>query len=97
MSNLYVYYQLRQDQIALARSAVTRLFTAARPLCRTMRLMQRQWSADKVDNLLTWMEIYEDISDVEDLQQCLQQTLPASGLLSLIHSQRQSEYFFPLE
>jgi hypothetical protein len=43
------------------------------------------------------MEIYEDITDVEDLQQCLQQTLPASGLLSLIHGQRQSEFFFPLE
>jgi hypothetical protein len=42
------------------------------------------------------MEIYEDVIDVETLQQYLQQSLAESGLLPLIQGQRHSEYFFAL-
>jgi hypothetical protein len=96
MLQLYVYYQLAQEQIPLAQSGVAHLFTAARPFCRSVRLMQRQWSADKPDKLLTWMEIYVDVPDLDRLQQCLQQALPDSGLLSAIQGQRHCECFFAL-
>jgi hypothetical protein len=97
MSNLYVYYQLQVEHIPSARSAVARLFSAARPYCGATRLMQGEQSAtEQTNHSVTWMEIYEDVIDVETLQQCLQQSLAESGLLPLIQGQRHSEYFFAL-
>jgi hypothetical protein len=62
-----------------------------------MRLMQgEQPVTEQANHSVTWMEIYEDVIDVETLQQCLQQILPESGLLPLIQGRRHSECFFAL-
>lgn len=96
MLQIYIYYQLEQEHIATARRAVEYLFSRAHPFCHSTRLMQREWHADNPDNLLTWMEIYEDVSDAEGLQECLQRALPESGLLPVIQGQRHIECFLPL-
>ena len=89
MQGFYVYYRIASPQQAAVQAAVLQLFTLLQAQTGIQgRLLRR------VDDVTTWMEVYEGIADAEAFSSALQQNTRSSGLQALLGStQRVIERF----
>ncbi|MPS30371.1 DUF4936 family protein [Pigmentiphaga sp.] len=90
MHNLYVYYKLPVAQRAAALAPARQVLEAGRAWSARVALLARPTP----DNgMATWMEVYEDVSDIPGLEAALAEAVQASGLAPLLPAPRRSEVF----
>ncbi len=88
MTDIYVYYRVHAGAQQAARAAVATIFTALRQSTGVRgRLTQR------VDDPLTWMESYLEVTDTDAFEPALARALAASGLTECVNGERHMEYF----
>jgi hypothetical protein len=75
----FIYYRIDAGRIAAARAAVARLLA---------RVEERTGVAghclQRADDALTWMEIYEPVTDAEAFEMHLREALAHSGLAACL-------------
>ena len=88
MTHVYVYYRIHDGTQVAANAAVARLFDAVRQSTGvTGALSQR------VDDPLTWMESYSQVTDWMALESALADALTPSGLPAYLNGDRHVERF----
>ncbi|GAA5182857.1 hypothetical protein GCM10025771_33100 [Niveibacterium umoris] len=91
-ASVFIYYALRAgSEEHAAVSAVELLETVARRCGATGRLMRR------ADDPLTWMEVYEGVTDVQRLRTELDTALERSGLAAWLAGPRHIEVFVTVQ
>jgi hypothetical protein len=85
----YIYYKSQIEHAAAIRHCVGLLCAELTGKLNHLPRLQRRPAAS--DGLITWMEIYLDVS--EDFEQILNEAVAKCGMQTLIHGERRLEYF----
>ncbi|WP_424195435.1 DUF4936 family protein [Ampullimonas aquatilis] len=88
MRHLYIYYKTRPELADTVQTAFAQLVNL---LNHRGRLMRRPASPDATDNLVTWMEVFENLPD--DFEARLKQALIQTGFAYRVASPRHTEAF----
>ncbi|MDX3905425.1 MAG: DUF4936 family protein [Pigmentiphaga sp.] len=93
MTNLYVYYKLSDADRKHALAPAHHVVAAGRAWSKRTALLARPSSDGGV---ATWMEVYEDVADTQQLEAALAAAVDESGLARFLTGKRRSELFVEL-
>ena len=88
MTDVYIYYRIRAGSQEAAREAVERVFEALRRRLGVVGSLSR-----RVDDPLTWMETYLQVSDDAAFEPALSRAVAASDLPECVDGERHIERF----
>ncbi|MCK9509472.1 MAG: DUF4936 family protein [Pigmentiphaga sp.] len=91
--SVYIYYKLADAHQEAALAPAQDVLRAGASHARRVLLQRRP---DSKEGIATWMEVYEDVTDVPALLQALDQAVARNQLDSYLASPRLAEQFVPL-
>lgn len=89
--SIYIYYKASHSQHATILVSANKIIQAAKNHCKYYYL---QYQLNSVNNLDTWLEVYHEVDNIQELNRSLNEMVQQCCLLKDIEGIRHSEYFY---